>query len=87
MEHTLQFPHPGQRIMRSVLASLLCMYIYYLRGMSGIPFFAVVAALQCIQPSMKNMREMGRKRIVGTLIGAVWGALVLYLEFWIPPSA
>lgn len=83
MEHSLQFPPPGQRIMRSVLASLLCMYIYYLRGKSGIPFFAVVAALQCIQPSMKNMREMGRKRIVGTLIGAAWGALVLYLEFWI----
>ena len=70
MENKLEFPRPGQRIVRSVLASLLCMAVYYLRGMRGIPFFAVVAALQCIQPSMKNMREMGRKRIVGTLIGA-----------------
>lgn len=82
MENKLEFPRPGQRIVRSVLASLLCMVVYYLRGKSGIPFFAVVAALQCIQPSMKNMREMGRKRIVGTLIGAAWGALVLYVEFW-----
>ena len=83
MENKLEFPRPGQRIVRSVLASLLCMAVYYLRGMRGIPFFAVVAALQCIQPSMKNMREMGRKRIVGTLIGAAWGALVLYIEFWV----
>lgn len=82
MDHKLEFPRPGQRIVRSVLAALLCMVVYYLRGMRGIPFFAVVAALQCIQPSMKNMREMGRKRIVGTLIGAAWGALVLYVEFW-----
>ncbi len=82
MGHKLQLPRLGQRIVRSVLASLLCMLVYYLRGMHGIPFFAVIASLQCIQPYMKNMRNAGRNRIIGTLIGAAWGTLVLYLEFW-----
>lgn len=75
------FPLPGQRILRTMIAIWLCMLIYLLRGRTGLPFLAVIASIQCIQPYTKNMRQMGTRRIIGTLIGAVWGSLMLYLEF------
>ena len=71
-------PVPGQRILRSVLAALLCVGIYYLRGRRGAPFYSIIAALQCIQPYSVNMLKVGRNRIIGTLVGAFWGAVVLF---------
>ena len=64
-----------------MLAAWACMAVYYLRGRTGLPFLSVIAALQCIQPTKESMRQMGKKRVIGTLVGAVWGAVVLYLEF------
>ena len=71
---------PGQRIVRSVFAVWLCMLLYYLRGFRGEPFYSVIAALQCVQPYSSNMIKEGRDRIIGTLIGAFWGGVVLYAE-------
>ena len=77
----LSIPHLGQRILRSMLAAWACMAVYYLRGRRGLPFFSVIAALQCIQPYAENMLILGKRRVIGTVVGAVWGAAVLYLEF------
>ena len=83
--HEKIHPHPlflpGQRIIRTVLATWLCMGIYYLRGKAGLPFFGVIAAMQCITPYAKTMRENGKKRITGTIVGGLWGALVLYVLY------
>lgn len=71
---------PGQRIIRSVISVWLCMVVYFLRGMTGDPFYSIIAALQCIQPYSSNMLQEGRDRIIGTMIGAFWGAIILFLE-------
>ena len=81
LKKNYHLPVPGQRIIRSMVAMWICMLIYYLRGRDGLPFLSVIAALQCIQPYSENSLVMGRKRIIGTLIGAVWGTAVLYFEF------
>ncbi len=44
-----QIPLPGQRILRSLIAILLCFAVYALRGRRGMPFYSAIAALQCIQ--------------------------------------
>ena len=75
-----KIPVPGQRIVRSVFAVWFCMLLYYLRGFRGEPFYSVIAALHCVQPYSSNMLTEGKDRIIGTLIGAFWGALVLYAE-------
>ncbi|MBR1456322.1 MAG: HAD hydrolase family protein [Oscillospiraceae bacterium] len=75
-----KLPVPGQRIFRSMVAVWLCFAVYVLRGRHGIPFYSVIAALQCIQPYTKEMHKVGRKRVIGTIVGAVWGLLVLLLE-------
>lgn len=78
-----KIPIPGQRIVRSVLAAFLCIAIYYLRGKTGAPFYSIIAALQCIQPYSDNMLKVGKNRITGTLIGAFWGAVVLFGAMWL----
>ncbi len=80
MNHHPHFPLPGQRILRSMIAVWLCCGIYFLRGQSGIPFYSMIAALQCLQPYNKDMRKVALKRLTGTLIGAFWGLVVLLLE-------
>lgn len=72
MNQKHHIPYPGQRIFRSMVAAWLCMAIYYLRGRDGLPFLSVIASLQCIQPYTETMRQMGKKRIIGTLVGAAW---------------
>lgn len=74
---------PGQRILRSVMAALICLIIYLLRGRRGAPFYSIIAALQCIQPYSPNMLKVGRNRITGTLVGAFWGACVLFGALWV----
>lgn len=66
--------------MRSAIAVALCLVVYFLRGHNGIPLYSAMAALQCIQPYTKDMKGVARKRILGTLIGAAWGLLLLLVE-------
>lgn len=80
MEKKRHIPLPGQRIIRSAVAVALCLLVYILRGRQGIPFYSAIAALQCMQPYTKDMRGVARKRILGTVIGAAWGLLLLLLE-------
>lgn len=75
-----QIPIPGQRIIRSSVAVGLCLLVYVLRGYSGIPLYSAIAALQCMQPYTKDMKGVARKRILGTVIGAAWGLLLLLFE-------
>ena len=76
----LCLPVPGQRILRSVIAVWVCLGFYLLRGRRGLPFYSVIAVLQCMQPYTDKMRTVARNRFLGTAIGAVWGAAALLLE-------
>lgn len=75
-----RIPLPGMRILRTMIAVWICLLIYYLRGKNGVVVFSVVAALQGIQPYTKDMRAVVLRRIIGTLIGAAWGLLLLLVE-------
>jgi len=77
---SIRIQPPGQRILRSVVSVWLCMIVYILRGMRGEPFYSIIAALQCVQPYSSNMLREGKDRIIGTLVGAFWGAAILFLE-------
>ena len=80
MNQSKHLPLPGQRIFRSMVSVWLCFALYFLRGRHGIPFYSVIAALQCLQPYNKEMRSVARKRITGTVVGAAWGLICLLLE-------
>lgn len=76
-----KLPAVGQRIVRSSIAIALCFVLYYIRGKQGIPFYSALAVLQCIQPYNFNMKEMAKKRTIGTFVGAFWGTIVIFLLF------
>ena len=80
----MNIPLPGQRIFRSLVAMVLCFGVYELRGYRGMPFFSVIAALQCIQQYTRSMQPVARRRVVGTLLGAAWGlaAILVQLRFF-----
>ena len=80
MKRIAKLPMPGQRIVRSVVVIWLCFAVYELRGRQGIPFFSLIAALQCIKPYNRDMNEEASRRLIGTLIGAFWGLLAVLAE-------
>ena len=79
MNHKLFIP--GQRIVRTVIAVLLCMLVYEARGRRGMPIFALIAAVMCITPYTRDTKAIAKRRVVGTLIGAGLGVITLLLEF------
>lgn len=78
----LELPRPGQRILKSICAVGLCFIVYFLSGKRGIPFYSVIAALQCMQPYQENTLAVGKRRTVGTLMGAFWGLIVILAELY-----
>ena len=80
-------PRIGQRMMKTAVAVLLCLVFYYLRGYRGedMPTEAAVTAIICMQPYVSDSREYAINRMHGTLIGAGWGLIFLFLAIAIPP--
>lgn len=69
--------HIGQRIIKTAAAVFLCFVIYLLRGKRGIPFYSAIAAILCMQPYVQNSGKTAWKRIFGTMVGAVYGLIIL----------
>lgn len=72
--------HVGMRTIKTVIAVALCFVIYELRGRQGIPFYSALSAIWCIRPDIRNSKHMAMQRIIGTMIGAAFGLVVLLLE-------
>ena len=77
-------PRVGMRMIKTSLAVCICFLIYFLRGEEGVPIFSTIAAIICMQPQVENSREAAFNRIVGTLVGAVFAILIVYLNREIP---
>ena len=78
-------PHIGQRIVKTSIAVLITLLVYYLRGYRGaaMPAEAAITAIICMQPYVRDTRDFAISRFLGTFIGAAWGLgfLLLMLVF------
>ncbi len=78
-------PHIGQRIVKTSVAVLITLLVYYLYGYRGadMPAEAAITAIICMQPYVRDTRDFAVSRFLGTLIGAAWGLgfLLLMLVF------
>ena len=83
--HTFYFPYIGQRIVKTSIAVLITLLVYYLRGYRGaeMPAEAAITAIICMQPYVRDTRDFAINRFLGTFIGAAWGLgfLLLMLVF------
>lgn len=67
----------GMRVVKTVIAVYVCFLISFLRN--GIPFYSAIAAILCMQNDHNNSLEVGKSRMIGTLIGGVYGFLAIIL--------
>ena len=78
-------PHIGQRIVKTSIAVLITLLVYYLRGYRGaeMPAEAAITAIICMQPYVRDTRDYAISRFLGTFIGAAWGLgfLLVMLAF------
>ena len=78
---------PGQRIIKTSAAVLLCLLFYMLRGYRGnqMPAEAAITAIICMQAYLTDTAENAVSRLLGTMIGACWGFLFLLVMMLLPP--
>lgn len=77
-------PHIGLRMIKSAVATFLCLVVDLVRH--GTPFYSVLAVLQCMQPTRESTFKMAVQRTTGTLVGAAYGLLVLLLNLQLLPG-
>lgn len=75
-----RLPPIGMRIIKSAVAVFLCFVVYVAGGRQGIPFYAAIGALFCIQPYVGSSLKMAWHRFIGTMVGAIFGLVVVLLE-------
>lgn len=74
--------HVGQRMVKTVLAVFMCFVIDYFRS-GGNPFHSAIAAIVCMQRSVQDSWETGRQRIIATIIGGIYGTIVIAFEVYV----
>ena len=76
--HSFHSPfHIGLRIFKTGLASFICLVFSHALG--GYAFFAVIAALICMRPTIEDSLKVGINRVVGTIIGGFSGMILLWI--------
>ncbi len=76
----------GGRTIKTVVAVFLCLLTGIIRK-SDTAFYAAIAAMLCVQRTSEDSFREAFNREVATVIGGIWGMLVLLFEryFWCSP--
>ena len=69
----------GGRTGKTVIAVFTCFLIDTVRE-NGIPFYAAIAAILCIQHNFKDSLNTALTREIATVIGGIFGAIILSFE-------
>lgn len=78
------FPKIGMRMIKTAVAVAICFLISILTGGDGKPIFSGIAAIICMQPYVEHSVDVAFNRIIGTVIGAVFGLAAATLMLQIP---
>ena len=68
----------GMRVVKTVLAVFICFLISFFR--SSLPFYSAIAAILCMKNDHKDSLETGKSRMIGTMIGGVYGFFAIILS-------
>lgn len=72
--NNFKFPKLGLRTIKSGIAVFFCLLLW-----PAEPFFACLTAVICLQDTVYNSIHMGINRGAGTILGASFGLVFLYL--------
>ena len=73
-------PRIGLRIIKTSIAVFIIMVLFTLFGVQRSPFYVLITTIICIQPDKENEKNQALVRALGTLIGAITGAIVMFLQ-------
>lgn len=79
-----KIPILGGRTLKTVIAVFACFLIDATRS-GGLPFFSSIAAVLCIKKTSEESFAIALNREAATLIGGVWGAAFMAVEFYGAP--
>lgn len=80
----LTFHKIGLRNIKTALAVVICMLIFKFIGGEN-PFYACIAAVICMKDTVSSSFTMGKNRLIGTVIGAIFGTIFIYILINLPP--
>lgn len=70
----------GLRVIKTVISVYVCFLISFVRN--GIPFYSAIAAVLCMKSDYTNSLKVGKSRMIGTLIGGIYGFLaIIFIEY------
>lgn len=69
----------GLRTLKTVLAVFVCFLIDDIRQ-AGVPFYAAIAAVLCVQHNRKDSFKAAKNREIATIIGGICGMGFLIFE-------
>lgn len=72
---------PGMRVIKTMIAIFICLLIEAIRQKTGTQYHSSIAAVVCMQPTMKSTTKTARERVIGTLIAGLYAFLVLTFVF------
>ncbi|MCI8810306.1 MAG: FUSC family protein [Oscillibacter sp.] len=79
----MKFKSPiGMRTIKTVIAVFLCFVIDHFRQ-GGIPFYAAIAAILCVQKDINSSIKAAKNREIATLIGGAFGMVFLIFEKYV----
>lgn len=78
MNHKL--PPIGMRMIKSAIGVFIGFVIYFIRGCNGTPFYTALSVLWCMRPYVNEAKIMAKQRTMGTLIGGVFGLIMIFTE-------
>ena len=81
VEQTPKKIHIGLRMIKTVIAVLICALLGWLRGQPA--FFAMIAAVACMQNTTGKTVEIAFNQVLGTVTGALFGLAAIYIEYLI----
>ena len=77
-EDIMKFPRIGMRNIKTSTSVFLCLLLFELLNRENA-IMACVAAIICMQNTIVDSFKKGIERIIGTVIGGIAGALVLFI--------
>lgn len=73
----------GYRAIKTTFAVFICLLINFFFNKSTA-FYAVIAAILCVQPTINASKHVGVHRIIGTILGSIFSFVTLELDRVLP---
>lgn len=76
-------PKIGLRNIKTAFSVLACILLFEIINRDS-PFYACIAAVICMGDSVEKSVKLGKNRLIGTLIGGLYGIFFIFIEPILP---